>query len=352
VVCAGNTENFACAGFNPSGSTDDAEQNFLGSGPLGFDRWDLLYPLAPKPLLVVVSDKHFFGTYSSQYIASGREEFEKLRKVYEILGRAEQVEWHATPLPHGLSYDSRMQVYRWFGRWLRGEREPVKEEPTTQPEPDATLWVAGSGNVVRSFGGQTPFTRNRARQVTRKRGSLTELLGVEPVGRALARAGLQPRSLGRVRLLDGVEVEAVEIQSAPEVWVPAWVFRPRQAVPGKLPLVAVEPGGRNARWREGQLYQELATTGRTVWVPDLRGVGDLTPEFAAALEPGITELYLAGGLESFRSVVETEDYDHPFANFVPRLLEYTDLPEVAAALAPRRVVRMAEGVWGRDLLSF
>ena len=44
VVSSGNTENFACADFIPPGSTDDAEQNFIGSGPLGFDRWDLLYP--------------------------------------------------------------------------------------------------------------------------------------------------------------------------------------------------------------------------------------------------------------------------------------------------------------------
>jgi len=57
AVCMGNTENFACANFNPPGSTDDAEQNLLGSGPLGFDRWDLLYPLAPKPLLIEVSAK-------------------------------------------------------------------------------------------------------------------------------------------------------------------------------------------------------------------------------------------------------------------------------------------------------
>ena len=52
TVSMGNTENFACANFNPPGSTDDAEQNLVGSGPLGFDRWDLLYPLAPKPLLI------------------------------------------------------------------------------------------------------------------------------------------------------------------------------------------------------------------------------------------------------------------------------------------------------------
>jgi hypothetical protein len=60
--------------------------------------------------------------------------------------------------------------------------------------------------------------------------------------------------------------------------------------------------------------------------------------FAAALEPGIQGLYLAGGLASFRSVVETEDYNHPLANLVPRILEYTDLPQIAASLAPRRVI--------------
>ncbi|MGH9659623.1 MAG: dienelactone hydrolase family protein, partial [Bryobacteraceae bacterium] len=47
AVAMGNTENFACAGFNPPGSTDDAEQNFIDGGAHGFDRWDLLYPLAP-----------------------------------------------------------------------------------------------------------------------------------------------------------------------------------------------------------------------------------------------------------------------------------------------------------------
>src|SRR3984885_4123246 len=102
VVCSGITENFACANFNAPGSTDDAEQNFVGSGPFGFDRWDLLYPLAPKPLLVTVSDKDFFGTYSPRYISSGWEEFQKLRKVYAVLGKLDRIAWGGTPLPHGV----------------------------------------------------------------------------------------------------------------------------------------------------------------------------------------------------------------------------------------------------------
>ena len=59
--------------------------------------------------------------------------------------------------------------------------------------------------------------------------------------------------------------------------------------------------------------------------------------FAAAMEPAISKVYLASGLVSFRSIVESEEYDHPFANFVPQLLMHTDLPELAASLAPRRV---------------
>ena len=59
--------------------------------------------------------------------------------------------------------------------------------------------------------------------------------------------------------------------------------------------------------------------------------------FACALDEGIQGLYLSGGLVSFRDLVDSETYDHSFANFVPGLLQHTDLPEVIASLAPRRI---------------
>src|SRR5437867_3088746 len=127
AVCS-NTENVACANFNPPGSTDDAEQDFIGSGPVGFDRWDLMYPFAPKPLLVSVSDKDFFGTYSPQYISNGWEEFQKLKKVYGVLGHVDRIDWVDTPLPHSLEFDSRLKAYNWFERWLKGRTSEIKEE--------------------------------------------------------------------------------------------------------------------------------------------------------------------------------------------------------------------------------
>jgi cephalosporin-C deacetylase-like acetyl esterase len=399
AVCSGNTENVACANFNPPGSTDDAEQNLLGSGPLGFDRWDLLYPFAPKPLLISVSDHDFFGTYSSEYIRNGWEEFQKLRAVYTRLGAADRLEWADTPLPHGLSYDSRMRVYNWFARWLKHDPTPVAEEPAVRPEADETLWVSENGNVVRSFRGETPFTLHRAPRAAVRPAPLDRLAGVERPP-----AGLKPTVLRRIASR-GIAIEALEVPSAPRVCLPAWLYLPASRDSKKPLILALDPAGRNVRWHEGELYQTLAQRGYPVCVADVRGIGDLAPEvgrgspyyarshadeenyawaslifgkpllgqrvtdmlalaaalrehpdlrglslklaasdrlmvpalFAAALDPAIAELYLSGGLVSYRSIVETEDYIAPLANFVPGILLHTDLPEIAASLAPRHV---------------
>jgi len=202
-----------------------------------------------------------------------------------------------------------------------------------------------------------------------------------------------------------IDVEAIEVSSAPNVWVPNWLFMPRGRANNKPLVLILEASGRNYRWHDGALYQTLAARGYPVCAADVRGVGDLAPEFgagdpgyarshqheenyawaslilgrpllgqrvadilavvaglrkhpaadgrrlvvaargkmtvpaifAAALDANISELYLAGGLISYRSIVETENYDHSFGNFVPGMLRHTDLPEVVQSLAPRPV---------------
>src|SRR5712692_703048 len=280
VEFSGNTENIACADFNPPGSTDDAEQDFIASGPAGFDRWDLMYPFAPKPLLVSVSDKDFFGTYSPDYISSGWEEFQKLQRVYEVLGHGDRLKWVDTPLPHGLEYDTRLEIYNWFGRWLKGEEQRIEREPPTAPEPDKTLWVAESGNVVHSFGGLTPFAMNKARAVEKTPADLRVLLGV-PAG-----SESPLTTLRRVPSRE-VDVEAVEVASTPRVWAPAWLFLPRGPQNNKPVVLLLDAAGRNHHWSEGELYQSLAVRGFPVCAADLRGVGDLAPEFGRGA-PGYT----------------------------------------------------------------
>ena len=402
VVCSGNTENLACANFNPPGSTDDAEQDLVNSGPLGFDRWDLLYPLAPKPLLITVSDKDFFGTYSPAYIENGWEEFQKLKRVYDALGAGGKLAWGGTPLPHSLAYDTRLQTYNWFERWLKGSPAKIDREPPTAPEPDELLWVSKQGNMVAGFAGETPFSMVRKRVAVRQPAALEALLAVE-------RRKPEWRTLKRVPG-NGLEIEAMEFRTTESVWLPAWLFAPKQG--GESVLVLLDPGGRNASWQEDGLCQNLAAAGRTVCVPDLRGLGDTRPEFprgapghgrghqeeedyawastmlgvpllgqrvtdllqvcaalrtrfkrvrvaargqltvvaefAAALDPAIESLYLAGRLESFRSLVEQETPNHPFANYVAGILNHTDLPEILERIKPRRIVVQRD--WSHDAL--
>jgi hypothetical protein len=211
-----------------------------------------------------------------------------------------------------------------------------------------------------------------------------------------------------------VAIEALEIPTAPEVWIPGYLYEPKSGGSDRLILI-LDPSGR-AHWQEDALYDRLASSGHAVCALDVRGVGDLAPEFgrgaarynashsteqhyawsslilgkpllgqrvtdilaaahalrarpalagkrvvlaargiltaaaqfAAALDPAIGSLYLSGGLVSFRNVIETEEYlgggYHSrgpvdlFGSFVPRLLLHTDLPDVTASIAPRRVV--------------
>ena len=404
VVSCGNTENFACADFNPPGSTDDAEQDFIGSGAVALDRWDLLFPMAPKPLLVLASARDFFGTYSPRYLSSGREEFEKLKRVYARLGAVDHLEWGETPTPHALSYYLRTRIYAWFERWLHGRAVGDIVEPPVSIEKDETLWVGPTGNVVRDYSSETPLSL--VRKVIPQRfttpaslAQIENLLALDP------RLGSMPVQVARVPS-EGCDIVAMEVATAAQVASPAWLFVPHKQDPSKPVLLMVEPGGRAARWAEGKLCHSLAAAGVTVCAADVRGVGDLAPEagrgsprysiphasdeayawaslilgkpllgqrvtdllawvhglrtheitrnrriilaaagpltvpalFAAVLEPDVESAYLSGGLISYRSLLDFEEYVHPTANFLPSVLRSFDLPEVAALASPRNII--------------
>ena len=413
AVSCGNTENFACEGFNAPGSTDDAEQNFIGSGLLGWDRWDMLYPLAPKPLLIVSSARDFFGTYSPSYIANGRAEFDRLRAVYRTLGAEERIEWGETPLAHSLSYALRVAIYNWFERWLKGSARTIDTEPPVAPERDEVLLCGSTGSVVRDFSSTTPSALTRTALARKQPGpgggaKLDALLGVKPGGPA------EVTILSKVPS-ERVDIQAIEVVSDPYVYLPAWVYRPRNGKTGAPAVLLLDQRGRNARAEEAGFHHQLALQGCTVYAADLRGLGDLTPEFsrgqeryarnhaseenwawaslilgrpllaqrvadilalsawlaaqaprvvvaasgkltvpalmAASIDRRIAGLYLAGGLRSFQSVLDADEYTEPLANFLPGVLLHTDLPAIAESIAPRPLVMKGDDAWTPEAIG-
>jgi hypothetical protein len=276
VVSSGNTENFACAGFNPPGSTDDAEQDLVGSGPLGIDRWDLLYPMAPKPLLVIVSERDAFGTYSPSYLQSGEEEFDKLRRMYEVLGARDRIEWKTTGLPHALTHQMRLYSYEFLERWMKAANHAVAE-PEVNPEPDEQL-IVGVQSLRVPIAAPTPGPVDVV--------TLRSLLRLDSTSSASTPPAI-PRAIPIMRdRAEGCEIETFEVESAPGVFLPAYLFfpgpsnkpalRPQSAVPPLL--LMLDEAGRTHSWREGGLYHKLAAAGCIVCAFDVRGIGDLTPE--------------------------------------------------------------------------
>jgi dienelactone hydrolase len=389
VVSSGNTENVACANFNPPGSTDDAEQNLINSGPAGFDRWDLLYPMAPKPLLLLVSTHDFYGTYSPRYLDNGREEFLKLAKVYGTLGHRDRLDWRDTPLPHGLTYSLRLDTYNWFGRWLKGDTRAVEAEPPVAPEPVEALWTGPAGNAMQDYGSLRPIDLIQELSRTIKPSGKVPDVQVPVSGLRFSK----PSQTG----VPGGHIEAVEVATATGVWIPAWIFAQEKVDPGRPVILLLDDRGRNAGVGEGGLYEMLARSGILVCAADVRGIGDTRPEVARG-NPGYTighdaeedfawsslilgksllrqraedilaltqalkndprtvgrriviaakgrltvpallafaaapladSLYLAGGLVSYRNLLDNEEYRQPLASFEWEMIQKTDLPQLA-----------------------
>ncbi|MGA7709513.1 MAG: acetylxylan esterase, partial [Acidobacteriaceae bacterium] len=162
AVSDGNTENVAGPFFDPPGATDDAEQNIVGSLPLGIDRGDMLLAFAPKPLLICYTTHDEGVTYSPVYEEATQEIYRELQRVYGLLGAKDQVGLFASHLPHGLNFFNRIPIYAWFNRWFQN---PTVETGEAELDrfPEERLNATSTGQVSTSIGGRSVVQLNTDR---------------------------------------------------------------------------------------------------------------------------------------------------------------------------------------------
>ncbi|MFN7921895.1 MAG: acetylxylan esterase [Bryobacteraceae bacterium] len=214
-----------------TGPTADSEMSFPQFLANGLDMADFFELPAPLPWLMMATTEDYFPPPGARTV------YEEARRIYEIYGAGDRIQFHVGTGPHGTPRDSREEIYRFLIRWLKDG----KGDPGDQPVKLFTnleLQVTASGNVAGEPGSrkfyQVIAEEFRARRQPRPASELRSLL--DQLG--IARKGAAPRAM-RVSESerDGLRIEEIRFESEPGIIVAARLYLPPGG--GRKPAVVL-----------------------------------------------------------------------------------------------------------------
>lgn len=143
----------------------DTEQCPPQALALGLDHADFLAAMAPKPVIIMAQEKDFFDARGSA------EAYERLKTIYTLFGKPENIRLHVGPDPHGYSQPNREAMYKFFNEATGVSKE--QKEPALTLEKDEVLWCAEKGQVA-GLGSRTlmSFTAEKAKTAASGRKAL------------------------------------------------------------------------------------------------------------------------------------------------------------------------------------
>ena len=118
----------------------DTEQCPPRAIALGLDHDDFLAAMAPKPVIILAKERDFFDVRGSL------EAFARLKRLYTLLGAADNIQLHIGPTEHGYSQENREAMYRFFNRVTK--ISDADKEPALTIEKDETLQCTPHGQVA------------------------------------------------------------------------------------------------------------------------------------------------------------------------------------------------------------
>jgi len=140
----------------------DTEQCPPRALALGLDHSDFLAAMAPKPVIILAKEKDFFDVRGSE------EAYGRLKNLYRLLGREDNVALFTGPGYHGYTQENREAMYSWFNR-ATGISD-AQTEPELTIEKDEDIWCAPEGQICR-LGSRTvySFTKEKSQQLAKAR---------------------------------------------------------------------------------------------------------------------------------------------------------------------------------------
>jgi cephalosporin-C deacetylase-like acetyl esterase len=267
----------------------DNEQCPPGVLAADLDHCDFLAAMAPKPVIIMAQEKDYFDARGSA------ETYERLKKLYTLLGKPENIQLHIGPDPHGYTQANREAMYRFFGK-VTGIAV-LATEPEMKIESDADLQCTPEGQATR-LGSKMlmTYTREKAEALAAKRAPLQ--------GEALSKAMRDvltlpsiPASAPDYRILRNVgsrkypkkEYCTYAVETGGGVY--ALVTRlSDEALTSRLPrgqtkaVLYVSHRSADAELRDDAFVKELiaAAPDAAFFACDVRGIGESQPDTCGA----------------------------------------------------------------------
>jgi cephalosporin-C deacetylase-like acetyl esterase len=285
----------------------DTEQCPPRALALDLDHADFFAAMAPKPIIILAKERDYFDVRGSE------ETYQRLRRLYRLLGAEDQVALFVGPSGHGYSQENREAMYSWFNRatgtaaadtdrQFNGVLQSTAEvdftaEPEITIEKDETLWCTSRGQVAATENTRSifDFTREKSKQLASSR--------KQPRGAALRRAVADvlklPTDRGGVpdyrnwrylgaRGYPTNHAMAYTVDTEPGIHAivyrltsERWQSRPPRA--GKRAILYVSHLSSDNELREEPLIRELmqAEPESPVFACDVRGIGESLPDTCA-----------------------------------------------------------------------
>jgi pimeloyl-ACP methyl ester carboxylesterase len=253
------------------------------------DHCDFLAAMAPKPVIILAQEKDFFDNRGST------ETYERLKKLYTLLGKPENIQLHIGPDPHGYSLSNREAMYRFFGNATG--IPAAAAEPAITLEKDANLLCTPKGQVGEMGSRRLmSFTNEKALLLKTTRKTLSGTALQEALRSVLKMPALSEsppdyrilRSAGaRKYPTKGYCTYAVET----EPMIHALVTRlSAEPLTSRLPrgqskaLLYIAHRSADAELRSDPFVQELAAAApdAAIFACDVRGMGDSQPDICGA----------------------------------------------------------------------
>lgn len=267
--------------------TGDGCQQIPFEGKEQLEIADYMIVFAPKPVLILAG-RYDFVDYQGTVDA-----YNELKAAYELLGEPGKVQMFTADDGHGISAPKREAAVRWFMRWLRNDT-PIIPENDLGVVAERETWCTPGGHVVAFFPDEVTVQKvnlQRVRDLEAARSKYIAQTGSNEILAKLSsllaldnsQAGVNAETTGSFTER-GCQVKKVILRDEGEVPLPCLVLAPANDAGTDTVIVFLDHRGKSHVLADSALLGIQCAKGRTLFLADLRGMGE-TAEKPGANDP-------------------------------------------------------------------